>query len=351
MDHQNNSLSSSNSSDFGTVFTNDILPAVYLALFVLGLVLNSVAAWVFFSVPSDSALVVYLKNMLTADLLMLCSYPLKLIARLAVGGWMVHVVICRYSAVLFYSSMYVGIMFMGLISLERYIKIVRHSQSSTSQLLSLFRSVSLVHFLQSAVCSKVVAVCTWGLMLFSSLPNVILTSQPANEENSRQCMKLKTPLGIQWHKTSTLFSVAMFWLTLVVMAFCYSSIACHVYQSYRRVRSGNNAYRKSNRSILSLLLVFGFCFVPYHICRVPYTLSQVSIGFDANTHFLLFQMKEATLMLAALNVCLDPVIYFLMCRSFREALLQKLPSQERRRSTSTGHSLSNINTAGNCAAP
>lgn len=193
--------------------------------------------------------------------------------------------------------------------------------------------------------------CTWGLMLFSSLPNVILTSQPANEENSRQCMKLKTPLGIQWHKTSTLFSVAMFWLTLVVMAFCYSSIACHVYQSYRRVRSGNNAYRKSNRSILSLLLVFGFCFVPYHICRVPYTLSQVSIGFDANTHFLLFQMKEATLMLAALNVCLDPVIYFLMCRSFREALLQKLPSQERRRSTSTGHSLSNINTAGNCAAP
>lgn len=138
MDHQNNSLSSSNSSDFGTVFTNDILPAVYLALFVLGLVLNSVAAWVFFSVPSDSALVVYLKNMLTADLLMLCSYPLKLIARLAVGGWMVHVVICRYSAVLFYSSMYVGIMFMGLISLERYIKIVRHSQSSTSQLLSLY---------------------------------------------------------------------------------------------------------------------------------------------------------------------------------------------------------------------
>ncbi|XP_072312713.1 P2Y purinoceptor 14 [Eucyclogobius newberryi] len=317
-----------------------VLPPLYLALCVVGLLLNAVASWVFCRVPSDAALVVYLKNMLVADFLMLSCFPFRLMARLGVGGWRLHVLMCRLVAVLFYSSMYTGVMFMGLISLERYAKIVRHSQPNT------LGCVSLVHLLQSPGSASAVAVGAWGLMLLSALPNVLLTSREANEANSRRCMELKTALGVRWHQASTLFSVGVFWLTLVVMATCYSSIAVHVFRSYRRVRSSSAACRKSSRSILSLLLVFALCFVPYHLCRVPYTLSQMPwSGFSQQARFVLFQLKEATLVLAAANVCLDPLVYFLMCRSFRDALLQTLlsicssSSRERRRSVSTAPSL------------
>ncbi|XP_029028393.1 P2Y purinoceptor 14 [Betta splendens] len=335
---------SSNQSDFSSVFTHQVLPPLYFVTCIVGVSLNGVAACIFFRVPSDSGLVVYLKNMVVADLLMAATFPFRLAAALGLGGWRLHVVMCRYTAVLFYSSMYVGILFMGLISLERYVKIVRHCSSAPSSCRSRMGPVSQLHLLQSVGSARVLALLTWGVLLLSVLPNVVLTSRLATEENALHCMKLKTPLGVQWHRVSTFFNVALFWVTLVVLCFCYTSIARQVYRSYRRVRRNNNdACRKSNRSIFSLLAVFFICFVPYHVCRVPYTLSQMPwSGFSGDTRFLLFQLKEATLYLSALNICLDPIIYFLMCRTFRESLLRKLSGRDRRRSLTTAQSLSNI---------
>ncbi|KAM6970121.1 P2Y purinoceptor 14 [Aplochiton taeniatus] len=338
-----------NQSDFSSVFTRQVLPALYLLIFSVGLGLNSLAAWIFFRVPSESGLVVYLKNMVVADLLMLATFPWRVASELGLGGWHLRVVVCRHSAVLFYSSMYVGIAFMGLISLERYVKIVR-SSSGTSHAYcpSSSHSSSHAHLLQSVGFARALALSVWSLQLLCAVPNVVLTSEPANEENSKQCLLLKTPLGRQWHNASVVSNVALFWLTLLVLAFCYGSIAHRVYQSYRRVRQdGSEVCRKSNRSIFSLLAVFFACFVPYHVCRVPYTLGQApgDTTFSRNSHFLLFQVKEGTLFLSALNVCLDPVIYFLMCRTFRESLLRRLSQGRRgarRRSVSTAQSLSNV---------
>ncbi|XP_030008382.1 P2Y purinoceptor 14-like [Sphaeramia orbicularis] len=341
MDHLNSTHLSTNQSDFSSTFTTQVLPPLYLVICVVGVSLNGVAAWIFFRVPSDSGLVVYLKNMVVADLLMLLSFPFRLAAQLGLGGWRLHVVICRYVAVLFYSSMYVGIVFMGFISLERYVKIVRHSCSCTSRV----GGVTSLHILQSPGFARVLALLTWALLFLSVLPNVLLTSRPANQENSRHCMQLKTPLGVQWHRVSTLFCVSLFWITFLILAFCYTSISHQVYKSYRRVRRDSaDVCRKSNRSIFSILAVFFVCFVPYHVCRVPYTLSQMpASGFSHMDRFLLFQFKEGTLFLSSLNVCLDPLIYFLMCRTFRESLLRKLSGRrERRRSLTTAQSLTNI---------
>ncbi|KAA8578041.1 hypothetical protein FQN60_005307 [Etheostoma spectabile] len=299
--------------------------------------------------------------MMVADLLMLSTFPFRLAAQLGLGGWRLHVVTCRYTAVLFYSSMYVGIVFMGLISLDRYAKIGRHTATVAhgivaSSCRSRFGGGSLLHLLQSVVFARVLAFLTWTFLVLCVLPNVVLTSRPADAETSRHCMQLKTPLGVQWHRVSTFLSVGLFWVTLLVLAYCYASIARRVYRSYRRVRrrgnsssGGGDACRRSNRSIFSILAVFFVCFVPYHVCRVPYTLSQMQAsGFGRDARFLLFQLKEGTLFLAALNVCLDPVIYFLMCRTFRESLLRKLSGRDRRRrrggggSHTTGQSLSHI---------
>ncbi|XP_075996877.1 P2Y purinoceptor 14 [Genypterus blacodes] len=342
MDHLNNTRLSNNQSAYANVFTHNVLPALYVVIWVIGVTLNGMAAWIFFRVPSDSGLVVYLKNMVVADLLMLASFPFKVAAELDVGGWWLHMVVCRYTAVIFYFSMYLGMVFIGLISLERYVKVVRHTSSTSCS--SMFGRSSSQHLLQSVGFAQLLALLTWGLLLLAVLPNTLLTSRPASADTVRKCMQLKTPLGVQWHKMSSLLCATLFWVTLLVMAFCYASIARQVYLSYLRVRQdGSHARRKSNRSIFSILAVFFICFVPYHVCRVPYTLSQMpDSDFSKEVRFLLLQVKEGTLFLSALNVCLDPIIYFLMCRTFRESLLRKLPGGERRRSLSNTQSLSHI---------
>ncbi|XP_077421285.1 P2Y purinoceptor 14 [Vanacampus margaritifer] len=318
-----------NQSDVSSVFTEQALPWLYLLICAAGAPLNGAAAWIFFRVPSDSALVLYLKNMVVADLLMLATFPLRAALRLGVGGWRLRVLMCRYTSVLFYSSMYVGILFMGLISLERYVKIAR---------------LTWAGFLRKVGVARLLALLAWGLLALCALPNAALTSRPADEETSRHCMRLKSPLGVQWHRVSTFFSVGLFWLTLLLLAFCYASIARRIFRSYRRVeRDCGHVRRKSNRGIFCILAVFFVCFVPYHVCRVPYTLSQMpASAFGRTSRFLLFQAKEATLFLSAVNVCLDPLIYFLMCHKFRESLLAKLSRGGGMPSLATAQSLSNI---------
>ncbi|XP_060754102.1 P2Y purinoceptor 14 [Neoarius graeffei] len=312
-----------NSTDFSSVFTRDVLPVLYALICAAGLILNGLAAWTFFKVPSTSGLVVYLKNMVVADLLMLFSFPWRVVNNLRLGGWYLRLVVCRYTAVLFYLGMYTGIIFMSLISLERYIKIV-HASSCTPGSSSLCASA----FLQQVTVARCLVLLSWMLMLLCMIPNTLLTNKPAGEGCS--CMDLKSELGRRWHDISVHSAVAIFWVTLVIMLYCYSSIAWQVYRSYRRVKRGSSkASRKSNQSIFSLLAVFFLCFVPYHVCRVPYTLSQrFNTSLSTQTQYHLFQAKEATLFMASFNVCLDPLVYFLMCRTFRELLLRKLSTPE-----------------------
>lgn len=84
------------------------------------------------------------------------------------------------------------------------------------------------------------------------------------------------------------------------------------------------AKRKTSRNIFTIMFVFVICFVPYHLCRTPYTLSQTSSHFTCQSQKSLYYAKEFTLVLSAANVCLDPIIYFFLCLPFREKLYQKL---------------------------
>ncbi|XP_012686362.1 P2Y purinoceptor 14-like [Clupea harengus] len=351
MDFTNTTGPRSNQTDLSSVFTRQVLPVLYLIICVVGLVLNSLAACIFFRMSSSSALIVYLKNMMMADLLMLLTFPWRIISEAGLGGRLLKELTCRYTAVVFYLSLYAGILFMGLISLERYVKIV-HSSCSSSSLpyaTSIWSSSSCSSLLRHARFARALSLLAWLLLLLCMLPNSFLSNKPLPASSQWSCMKLKSSLGIEWHRISSLLSVGIFWATLLLLAFCYASIAHRVYR--RMGRSGNQQVRrKSNRSILSILAVFFVCFVPYHVCRVPYTLSQKSdYGFSDRSRFILFQAKEATLFLASLNVCLDPIIYFLMCRTFRESLLPKLPccaqpkqQPTRRSSVSNGGSISTV---------
>ena len=59
----NNSLSNASVKCVrDTSVTAVVFPILYSILFIAALVLNSLAAWIFFSIPSTSTFVVFLKN-------------------------------------------------------------------------------------------------------------------------------------------------------------------------------------------------------------------------------------------------------------------------------------------------
>ncbi|XP_015342393.1 P2Y purinoceptor 14 isoform X1 [Marmota marmota marmota] len=295
---------------WNTLITQYIIPVLYLLVFLAGVLLNGVSGWVFLYVPSSKSFIIYLKNIVVADFLMGLTFPFKILGDSGLAPWQLSVFVCRVSAVIFYVSMYVGIVFFGLISFDRYYKIVKPLLTS---------------FVQSVSYSKLLSVAVWALMLLLAIPNIILTDQRVQEGRRVQCMELKNELGRKWHKASNYVFVGIFWLVFLLLIVFYTAITRKIFKSHLSSRRRSiSVKRKSSRNIFSIVLVFFVCFVPYHVARIPYTMSQTGTYYSCQAKEILLYVKEFTLLLSAANVCLDPVIYFFLCQPFREILCKKL---------------------------
>ncbi|KAG9278499.1 P2Y purinoceptor 12 [Astyanax mexicanus] len=319
--HQTNGTNGTNDlCSRDNVLKTTVFPILYSLLFLLGMALNILAAWVFFSIPSRSHFIIYLKNIVVADILTTLTFPFKILSDSNVASIGIRIFVCRVSSVLFYLTMYISILFFGLISLDRCRKTLWPFVGTNSKRLTL---------------RKLLSAAIWASLLLLSLPNVILTSKPPASEDFK-CSDLKTPLGLKWHEVVNHICQVIFWGNLLVVVVCYTLITKELYSSFARTRGGpaqgysagtssSQRKKKVRVNVFLVLAVFFICFVPFHFARVPYTMSQTRGRlFDCRQKLIFFQVKESTLWLTSLNSLLDPLIYFFLCKSFRDSLFNIL---------------------------
>ncbi|XP_062408023.1 P2Y purinoceptor 13-like [Sardina pilchardus] len=283
-----------------------VMAYLYFALFIPALVLNVVAAYISWKLKAKSALIVYLKSLVVADFLMTLMIPLKALRDLPGASVALMVLVCHVSS-LFYLCLHVSIILMGLISLDRFFKIVRPA----GRLLG-----------QSALFGRVAVILIWTLWFsVNTVPNMIFNSGTPNG-TKEVCMSLKSDLGKWYHGVVTYECSVIFLVVAVVIGFCYLGIMKRVIESHRR--SGNRdvkGKRKIKARVFIVLAVFLVCFAPYHIIRIPYVSHQME-NERTDSWASFHAAKIITLWMAATNVCLDPLIYFLLCKAFRKKLYE-----------------------------
>lgn len=289
-----------------TRIAQQVFPALYTVVFFAGLLLNTLALWVFVHIPSSSTFIVYLKNTLVADLIMTLMLPFKILSDSHLGPWQLRAFVCRFSAVIFYETMYVGITLLGLIAFDRFLKIIKPFKKC---------------FVKKPAFAKLVSVLIWLFLFFISLPNMILSNKEATPSSVKKCASLKGPLGLKWHQVVTYTSQVIFWTVFILMLLFYMVIAKKVYDSYRKFKSKDSKNNKKlEGKVFVVVAVFFVCFAPFHFARIPYTQSQTNSKTDCTLQNQLFIAKETTLFLAATNICMDPLIYIFLCKKFTEKL-------------------------------
>ncbi|XP_047450700.1 P2Y purinoceptor 13-like [Mugil cephalus] len=295
------------------VYDPRVVPSMFFAMFPIALLLNGVATWVSLHLKSTSTFVVYLKNLVAADVIMTVNLLIKAAVDLpGVSNEMV-ILSCRCFSVFFYSTMYTSIALLGLISLDRFFKILLpHSK-----------------FGQNLTVSKLISGLMWVILFgCTGLPNIILSNKPVvNMTKITTCMLLKGPVGLKFHKHTVIFLNAFFWFVSVIIVVCYICIANKVIQSFRNSGSTNSqGKQKVKLRVFLVIIVFFVSFGPYHIVRIPYTFMQVSSSSSfTDCSFVAGKfMKELSLWLATTNVCMDPLIYVFLCREFKEKLLSMM---------------------------
>uniref|UniRef100_A0A3P9C7G4 G-protein coupled receptors family 1 profile domain-containing protein n=1 Tax=Maylandia zebra TaxID=106582 RepID=A0A3P9C7G4_9CICH len=283
---------------------------------------------------ASNSLMVYLKHLTAADFLLCLSLPLRIIHYASSSG-IVYILHCSIGATSLYLNMYASILFMGCLpppfsSLRRYLTIIHPSGT---------------HILQTVRTAHIVSTVTWVFLLAPTITYNIMffiTHKPLTSDPGYCGPLFSTSFSIL-HKTFQISCTIIFLLVFISLVFFYYSTSRKVLQAQQRqlVSFSTDKLVKSRRNMLVLVSIFCLCFVPYHLARLPYTFLWTSCSVGQ----LLYYLKEVTTILSVLNVCLDPLVYFFLCKTFRAqvnfSMGSRMTTQATQESESTKQSNSN----------
>uniref|UniRef100_A0A8C9WY43 Probable G-protein coupled receptor 34 n=1 Tax=Sander lucioperca TaxID=283035 RepID=A0A8C9WY43_SANLU len=277
-----------------------LLAVFYTVIFTLGLVGNLLALWVFFYIDSKKNSVrVFLINVAFADLLLVVCLPFRILYHSRGNVWTMGPTLCKVVGSLFYMNMYISVALLGLISVDRYMKIHRGARGAAQ---------TAVHKVEHR-----------ALFLLR------IDRNNSNQVASKllQCFHYKQLHDAKWKAYINISVLVFFWLVFVSLMVSYGKIALKLLRTSQEKPNLPNAsrYARTSRKSFFILFLFIVCFVPYHMVRVFYIITQIT---DTSCFWqdVANKANEVALLLSALNSCLDPVMFFLLSSSVRKEVLR-----------------------------
>ncbi|KAJ7985628.1 hypothetical protein DPEC_G00354040 [Dallia pectoralis] len=270
-------------------------PILFYLVFTLGLTGNGLVIWVLLRYMKLKTMTdICLLNLALSDLLLCLSLPLW--AYQAQGHVFTGDSPCKIMAGVYQVGLYSGILFVTLMSVDRYLAIV-HAVSS-------FRARTLPY---GTLASAVI----WLASISASLPEAIFS-----EADVQSCQK-RYPDGTE--KTWKLFrnfgeNTTSLVLCLPGMSFCYVSILV-VLQ-----RTRNSKKERAVRLIFIIVGAYVVSWIPYNIVVFLHTLEMFGIGCTCEYSNALLTATEVTETLALAHCGVNPVIYAFVGEKFRKCL-------------------------------
>lgn len=305
-----------------------ILPWLYLSLALLGLPTNGIVLldlWRSERTPT----VIFTLNIVVSDLMMCCSFFLRIAYYKNNKKWLSGSSVCNAVELImfscFYINLYCNMCFLLWTSINRYATVV-------NPVYILFRV-----FKHPKPCWTI-CFLTW--LVVASIVSISMATKLSLRVTNGTCFdQVINSFNLYKNKFTTVHSigVAGFFFILFLMLVSYSLLVFHLQQvrggSLVSAGFGPGGGLKVRRKILASVILFVLCFLPYHIQRIILLKSD---GGDCQAQF---RIKTATIFLAALSSCLQPVLQLVLrlrcCRAKRNARAK--PKPETSKSLETPH--------------
>ncbi|KAJ7991752.1 hypothetical protein DPEC_G00287140 [Dallia pectoralis] len=261
------------------------LMVVNTAMFALGVVLNSLALYVFcMRSRNSSAPVVYTINLAVADLLVALSLP----ARIALYHSDGRCSACSYVHTFsYFVNMYCSILFLTSICVDRYIAVVWAGAGARRS----WRSPGLARGVSA------------GIWLFAVVVTYSFQTSELEIQTTSCC------------RLTALFALTFleFLLPLVVIVTFTLRVAWALADP-RLMPQSRGRRTRAVRLLVAVLVVFALCFTPFHVRQA---LAYFQMGGNRAQQVVAYHV---TVTLSSLNSCLDPVVYCFVTDSFRSAM-------------------------------
>ncbi|XP_051900281.1 probable G-protein coupled receptor 132 [Pristis pectinata] len=279
------------------------LAVMYSITFIVSLTMNCMTLWpIIIQVKQKNVLGIYLLSLTISDLLYALTIPLWVIYYYNGHRWKFGWITCYLSGFIFYSNVYISILLLCCISVDRYLAVVYPMKSQNIRRPSTAIKLSVLIFL---------SVFTFHLfIIFGTIHD---NSPDMANLTCFEHIPLVKPLAVANYVRFFLG----FLLPLLLLIFCYQRI-------FKGVRKSSTLQAEQKAKVkqlsISVIIIFLMCFGPYHIILLFRT-----INFSLMNCTCLFERKvllcfSVSLAFSSFNSAVDPILYVLVSDSVKKDL-------------------------------
>ncbi|NWI05072.1 GPR82 protein, partial [Tichodroma muraria] len=305
--------------------TTVALPIIYSCLLPAGIFGNILSAWVFSrKAPSRRTQYIYLGNLVTANLLVCSTMPF-LAAYFADGHrWPYESAACRIAhhlgALVMHVSMHVTITILCSIALSQYATLKKNSGTQHSPALPGNFRGRLLHEFRRPKFAKCLCVVIWLIVLCVTATAITYSVQERVSGEFPMCYNIKVEAGERPAMIAGSLATVCFFLSFMTVLWSYYSLTRHLSRIQKNTCIGEKhvIYRTVKRNILVIQMILTVCFLPYHIFRPIFYILLTDN--DCPRLNYLVEIKNLLTCLAAAKSSLDPVITFLLDKTFKKSL-------------------------------
>ncbi|NWV10273.1 CLTR2 protein, partial [Ptilonorhynchus violaceus] len=274
-------------------FKQVIYPIMYLFIFFLGAVGNGVSIYAFFQPSQRTAVNIYMQNLAISDLMFVSTLPFRATYFLLGSRWVFGDIVCRIMTYTLYVNMYCSIYFLTVLSVVRFRAIVypfKHGKVTNMKY------------------ARITCAAIWIFVLAAASP--LLNKEVAGYSSPVKCLD---PHPSSMHRLLMMNSFVLvvgFILPFCTIVFCYVFAIRELLKSRTLQSKRVVCHKKALLTIIITLILSLLCFLPYHILRTVHLIYSTC---NRPMHKALV----VTLCLAAMNSCLDPILYYFAAENFK----------------------------------
>ncbi|XP_072343889.1 probable G-protein coupled receptor 82 [Scyliorhinus torazame] len=298
-----------------------VLPILYSVIIFVGLPANFTALWMLLQHNRKHGILIYLMNLAMADLISCLSLPFRATLLLLGDTWKESSPTCTIVMIIinfsFYYTVSCSTIFLAFISISRYAMIVKPNNSQLNR----FYNTDF---------ARIACTVTWVTITIPVLAlNMNYFFKELNFDNaSSVCYNMQLQYGKRVSANAFVTVALMFLIILAMFAFSYASIALHLCTVRRKSISQHNrvVHMRAQMIIIAAMTGFIVSHLPYHVYQIVTGLQRLNND-DCWSRLETHHVKLITLWLVSLSSCLNPILYFLLSKSFVE-------NRSKRRNTS-----------------
>ncbi|XP_068105654.1 putative P2Y purinoceptor 10 [Hyperolius riggenbachi] len=299
-------------------FQHTLYAITYTVIFIPGLLANSIAVWVLRNyINKKSKAIIFMINLASADLAHVLSLPLRIYYYIN-HTWPFGRFLCLLCFYLKYLNMYASIIFLTLISVQRYVFTANP-----------FKAKDWKRRYDVAI-----SVCVWIVVGSACLAFPIYRS--SGMTNSTSCFAdLGTSKMTGGTTVGMLIAAELSGFIIPLTVITYSTVKT---RTQLKINSLEGIKEKGKRKALWMVMmcafVFIICFTPYHISFFFYVLVGSQAIQNCVAQKIIMDFHPISLCLASFNCCLNPILYFFIASEFQNEMVKHGSSVIRMRLTS-----------------